>query len=374
MMDYLDWRGDLTLDQSPFNEVDNLLIAQLAYLNLDGLVPSPEQGGEVTAREACERYFALHDEQAIARQGFLVRMTAPVLRKLAETRRFAGTRLAHYVNEVDPEREMQFSAVHARLDDGTVYVAFRGTDSTLIGWKENFNMSFAAPVPSQLEAVRYLERTAGGGNGPPLRLGGHSKGGNLAVFAAVRCREPIRSRILEVYNNDGPGFDREFLASPAYREMLGRIRKFVPQTSVVGMLLEHDEEYTVIRSSQRGLLQHDALSWEVLGPRFVYVGQVTRESRLLDEMLRSWLDRMDRAQRERFAEALFGLFEAGGIETVDDLSRDKWKHLRGLVRLLNQSPEVKRVLARALKLLFLEGRRVFRDHRAQGKPFSKVSD
>lgn len=369
MLDYLDWRGDLTLAQSPFNEVDNLLFAQLAYLNLDGIVPSPENGADITLREASGRYFSIHDEQSIARHGFLVRISAPVLKKLAETRRFAEARLANYVNVIDPEREMQFSAMHVRLEDGTVFVAYRGTDSTIIGWKENFNMSFAAPVPSQLEAVRYLERTAWGTD-EPLRLGGHSKGGNLAVYAAVHCSEPIRARILEVYNNDGPGFDKELIESRAYREMLGRIRKFVPQTSVVGMLLEHDAEYTVIHSNQKGLLQHDLLSWEVLGPRFVHVGQVTKESRLLDAVLRSWLNRMDREQREQFVEALYALFESGRIETVDDLSRDKWKKLRELLRMLNQSPEIKKVLARAIRLLFLEGRRVFRDFRTNGDPGS----
>jgi len=358
MMDYLDWRGDITLDQSPFNEVDNLILAQLAYLNLDFIVPPAISEDSITIREACERYFAMYDEEKLKSFGYLIRVTAPLLKKLGNSRRFAHARLGKFVNLLDKNQTKQFSAVQIWLDDGTIYIAYRGTDNTLVGWKENFHMSFTTPVPAQFEAVRYLEDTAGDA-GVPLRLGGHSKGGNLAVYAAVRCRAPIRSRILEVYNNDGPGFDARMTRSAEYQGMLGRIRKIVPQSSIVGMLLEHEEEYIIVRSTQNRFMQHDAMSWEVLGPQFVHVDTITEESRLLDMALKSWLKSMTRTQREQFVDALFQVFEAADVKSFQDFSQYKWRKASALIKALNQSPENKEVLTRTFRLLFREGKRVF---------------
>jgi len=358
MMDYLDWRGDLTLDQSPFNEVDNLILSQLAYLNLDYVVPPAVSGDSVTVREAAERYFAMYDERTVSSRGSLIRVTAALLKKMADSPRFAHARMGKFANVLDFGQMKQFAAVQYWLDDGTIFVAYRGTDHTLVGWKENFHMSFTTPVPSQFEALRYLEDTAGDA-GVPLRLGGHSKGGNLAVYAAVMCRPAIRRRILEVYNNDGPGFDARMTKSPEYRSMLGRIRKIVPQTSIVGMLLEHEEEYVVVRSSQNRFMQHDAMSWEVLGPQFVHLDRITEESRMLDMALKSWLRGMSRAERERFVDALFQVFELAEVRSFRDFSQAKWRKARALIKALNQSPENKEILTRTFRLLFREGKRVF---------------
>ena len=358
MMDYLDWRGDITMDRSPFNEVDNLILAQLAYLNFDYIVPPATSDESVTIREACERYFALYDDETAASLGYLIRVTAPLLKKLGDCPRFAEVRMGKFVNLIDLDQTKQFSAVQYWLDDGTIYVAYRGTDNTIVGWKENFHMSFTTPVPAQFEALRYLEDTAGE-SGAPLRIGGHSKGGNLAVYAAVKCRPAIRSRILEVYNNDGPGFDARMTRSAEYRSMLGRIRKIVPQSSIVGILLEHEEEYIVVRSSQKFFMQHDAFSWEVLGPEFVHADRIAEESALLDMALKSWLRGMSRSQREQFVDALFHVFEAAEVRSFRDFSEAKWRKVRALIKALNDSPENKEILTRTFRLLFQEGKKVF---------------
>ncbi|MCI3923776.1 DUF2974 domain-containing protein [Paenibacillus sp. TRM 82003] len=367
MMDYLDWRGDLPMTHSLFNEVDHLIFAQLAYVDFEEIVPPSESDETITIREASERYFSKHEEAEVLRRGPLIRNSASLLKRLAECARFAQAKLGKYVNVVSDNEQKQFSAIHAELDDGTVYVAYRGTDLSIVGWKENFNMSFTTPVPAQLEAVRYLEQTAQGA-GTPLRLGGHSKGGNLAVYAAVRCDPSIQSRIIEVYNNDGPGFDAEMTRSEAYRSMLPRIRTIVPQSSVVGMLLEHVGDYTVVKSSQTGFAQHAAMSWEVLGKQFVRVGHVAKESQLLAATLKAWLYTTEPTQREQFVDAMFYVFGAANIRSFTDLSQNKWKKTSEMIKALNHmSPENKDVLNKTFRLLFSEGRRVFLEARAAKK-------
>lgn len=369
MMDYLDWRGDLTFSQSPFNEVDNLILAQLTYVNFDYIVPPSVSGESMTMEEASERYFAMYDEGTIANFGPLIGISARLFKKAGASRRFSNVRLSNFVNVVDLDQTKQFAAIHFLLEDGSLFITFRGTDNTIVGWKENFNMSFTTPVPSQYEAVRYLEETAGD-TAMPLRLGGHSKGGNLAVYAAVQCSPSIQSRIIEVYNNDGPGFDERMTKSEAYRSMLSRVKKIVPQSSIVGMLLEHEEEYIVVQSNQKRFMQHDAMSWEVMGAQFVHVDNVTQESRMLNVALKSWLDRMDKAQREQFVDAMFYVFESTKLRSFHDLSQAKWKKVSEMIKALNQSPENKEVLTKTLGLLFREGTRVFWES-WNPKPLSK---
>ena len=367
ILDYLDWRGDQTFDQAPFNEVDNLVLAQLSYVNFDYVVPPEWIEASVTIREAAERYFHLYPEERIQGFGHMLRNSVAVLRKLRHSARFANAKLSKFQNIVDLDRTKQFAAMHVELEDGTVYVAFRGTDSTIVGWKENFNMTVTTPVPAQFEAVRYLEDTAGE-TALPLRLGGHSKGGNLAAYAAVMCRADVKARIIEAYNNDGPGFDAKIVRSDAYAEIKGRIRTIVPQASVVGMLLEHEEAYAVVRSNQSLLMQHDAFSWEIMGPSFVRAEDIAKESRFVEAALKSWLGQLAKPQREQFVDALFQVFQSADVWSIEDLSRAKWRKVTQLIRALNQSQEHKIVLTKTLKLLFHEGRKIFLSSRSTKPP------
>jgi len=358
ILDYLDWRGDLTLGHSAFNEVDNLILSQLVYVNFDYIVPPVWRETTITIQEAAEQYFKRYNEEQIGQFSYMVRISIPLLWKLGQCARFANARLSKFENMIDLDRTKQFSAMHIELDDGTIYIAYRGTDNNIVGWKENFNMSVSTPVPSQFEAVRYLEDATEEGEAL-LRIGGHSKGGNLAVYASVMCKANIKSRILEVFNNDGPGFDSKITKSDAYKEMLNRIRTIAPLSSIVGMLLEHEEEYTIVQSYRSLLMQHEAFAWEVLGASFVRADQVEKKSELLDATLKSWLNQLDKLQREQFITAVFYVFEAGDVRTLEDLSRAKWKKINEMIRALHASQENKIVLAKTLKLLLTEGKKTF---------------
>lgn len=362
ILDYLDWRGDIRLTASPFNEVDNLLLSELSYVAFDGILPGVTEDTWMTVKEAGEMFFSRHDIEEIYADHSLVAKAPLVLKRMAETERFQNMRLSYYVNQIDEKEEKQFSALAADCQDGTYFVAFRGTDDTLVGWKEDFNMSYISAVPSQLEAISYLESVAGKVKGG-LRLGGHSKGGNLAVYAAVKCKEEIKNRIIEVYNNDGPGFSKEMLGSAEYGCIRERIWTIVPQSSVVGMLLEHEEEYLVTKSSQSGIMQHDPLSWEVLGPRFVYLDDVKRESRILDKTLKNWINEMTKEQREEFVMALFHVLYGTGAKNLSELSEDKLGNLGAVIKtakaVKNMKAEDQEMLAKVIRALIKAYKDVF---------------
>lgn len=361
ILDYIDWRGDLTLAQSPFNEVDNLILAELSFLDFAGIVPPFDGGDPITLRDAAALYFA-KESDAGEEMGVLVPDVIPDLfRRCAKSKRFGGMMLYGYDAQFDRTREKQFAAVTMELSDGTVYIAYRGTDDTLIGWKEDFNMSFLPVVPSQAESLIYLRRAAQVYRRAGLRLGGHSKGGNLAVYSAVQCEGAIRRRIVAVYNNDGPGFSSDILQTEAYRQVEERILTIVPQSSVVGMLLTHAERYTVVCSDQTGLWQHDGFSWAVRGASFVHLDDISAEGRFYDAALKELVTRLTPVQREAFSNALFEVLSATDAETLTEIREDGFRAAAAMVRTIGDLDKPTRAALRdTLRLLLRIGAKTLR--------------
>ena len=208
-------------------------------------------------------------------------------------------------------------------------------------------MSFMQPVPAQLEALAYLERVAPHLSGD-FFVGGHSKGGNLAVYAAVKCNPEWQGRIRYAYNNDGPGFDRAFVEGNDYKNMSGKLRTVVPQSSVVGMLLEHEELYEVVKSRASGLLQHNAFSWEVLGPSFIHLNTVTEESRLIDRSLKEWMSQMSPEEREHVVDSIYETLSAVGATTLTELTSEKIKLVKAWGSL---DPKVRSIILKCIALI-----------------------
>ena len=355
LMDYLDWRVDLTFLQAPFNEVDNLILAQLVYVEFEGIVPAPGEAGSITVKEASERFFQTHDEKEIMERVSMTKTAAFVLKKMAETERFQNARLFGYLNDISTEEQSQFSVVSIRLDDESVFVSFSGTDNTIVGWRENFNMGYLSETPGQLKAVDYLNKMTQK-DWKTIRVGGHSKGGNLSVYAAVKCNPSIQERIVRVYSNDGPGFSTQMIESEEYQRMMPKIKTILPESSIVGMLLEHQEKFEVVKSSESGIQQHDAMSWEVLGKRFVYVENVAPQSVLLDETMKNWIFQLTKEQREEIVDTVFSMLEEANIRTVDDFYKSKWKAVQELMKATSRlSPETGELFSRALRLLWKAG-------------------
>ena len=353
LLNYLDWRGDLTLAQAPFNEVDNLILAELSFVNFGGIVP-PAGGHGVPLREAAEAFFAKYSADEPIEMGLLVPDAIPdMLQKMASSLRFGDMVLSCFTDWLDVEAGEQFAALTVDTGDGAMYLSFRGTDDTLAGWKEDFEMACMPEVPAQKKALEYTLAVAKQFPRKKLRLGGHSKGGNLAVYAGVFCPEKMQNRMIDIWSNDGPGFHVEFLERPEYRRMEERIRSIVPKSSVVGMLLEHTEEYTVVDSDQLGFMQHDGFSWQVMGNHFVTLRQVTPKAHLSDQELRGWVQGLTVEQREKFVTALFDILTASGAVTLTDLKAESYKAVGPMVKAMTHlDKETREGLVNFVGILF----------------------
>ena len=322
IMDYLAWRGDIAFGYSPFNDLDSLALASLSYLNYP-------------AEPTLVRDLGVHVPAVDKQQFAFVHECRALLSAAAMTERFAGVRMRHPVAVTDLDRDMQFAAVTFDLPDGAHYVAFRGTDSTIVGWREDFNMAFESPVPAQSAAVKYLQEASLLTDGP-LFIGGHSKGGNLAVYAAAHADPMLQSRIRLVYSFDGPGLDDATVASEGYARIARRIRSFVPQQSVVGMLLAYHPDYTVVKSDGVSLLQHDSFTWQALGTGFIAVTELDVSSQLVDHTVHAWLAKVTPEKRKVFVDTVFDVLEATGASTVKDLYKDVPGHMPALLKALQK--------------------------------------
>ena len=335
------------LDERPLGDVDSLVLSCLSYYRL------PQEASRARTHEgmALGELFRAEWFEPMTRGLWDPEGLVRLLAAAVASPRLRGLRVSDYEDDFSEAQEKQFSACTLRLPGGGAYVSFRGTDNTLVGWKEDFNMAFETGVPSQLAAVRYLERVAPSVDGP-LYLGGHSKGGNLAVYAAARCPGELAARIERVFSHDGPGFTSEALADEAWRERAHLVSKTVPHSSVIGMLFERQEDYAVVESSTTALAQHDPFSWVVEGADFVRHEGLARGASFLDESLNQWIASMTHAEREGFVDALFSVFAAGGEDTFGELG-ERWQTsvpamLREVARL---EPEQRGHITRALALL-----------------------
>ena len=255
-------------------------------------------------------------------------------------------------DHLDLQGECQFAAVTFVLPDGRLYVAYRGTDDTLVGWKEDFNMAFLESVPGQRLAAAYLKAAAQCRKRCPILVGGHSKGGNFAVYAATHVGKRVQNRLERVYNNDGPGFKRPVLEQESYQAIRDRIVTIVPQSSIVGMLLAHEERYTIVHSTQKGMLQHDGFSWEVQGPAFIRLDEITREGQRINRAVQAFVNGLSQEQRAAFADALYTVLTCTGAKTLTELKADAWKSAAAMVRTMkDMDKETRKMLLDMLAIM-----------------------
>jgi len=343
LFDYLDWRGDLSMEQVPLGPVDALVLTTMCYVQFRDILPEDGERS-VTLEQAAMAFLALPKQERELRMRS--RLDEELLIRLLECPRFSKLPINCHVDRLEEEGEMQFAAMAIHLGEQGIFLAFRGTDNTLVGWKEDFNMSFQDAVPAQWAARDYLERCARHLSGP-LILGGHSKGGNLAVFSASMCQPQTRRRIKEIYNHDGPGFGDLVMNSSGYKTLVSRIHTYIPQSSVVGMLLEHREPYVVVKSRHIGVFQHDPYSWEVRRGCFVCLKDVTEGSRMLDQTVKAWLEGLSTRERYEIVDTVYDMLQTTEADRVQELlqPRSIYNVIKAFVR---EDDQTRRLLAESL--------------------------
>lgn len=325
LLDYVKTNGIYTFKEKPFTVADNVCLSMLAYIELEGIVPHPREAGSTYIADAHLAYRQSIHTQSCAREALFAEM--------AFSRRFGTAQLSNYTNEVNEHQEMQFAAVCVRLDDGTLYVAYRGTTSGLIGWKEDFNMTYAV-VPAQKAAANYL-RFVAKQEDIPLRVGGHSKGGNLAEYAAMMCADELSERVVAVYSNDGPGIFRDFVVKEKHALIRPKLIRIVPAFCVFGLLFETNSTYAIVCSNAEGVQQHDAMSWLIHGDDFVAAAELAPESVQIRSFLHAWIYEASIDQRRAFVTDFFAVLASeayAGFFKGDELESQLTAIMRQLLR------------------------------------------
>lgn len=349
IIDYIKWRGDLNFEVSPLNEVDNLIFSEISYLNFTDIV-TDQPNHEILLKDAADLYFKknrgnlgkkMHQNQE------------ELLRLMAQSIRFSMIKLLYFTAQLSKEPNIQFAALTFKLSDQLLFIAYRGTDGSLVGWKEDLEMSVMNIIPSQTAALNYFKKLAIVYPTQNFYLAGHSKGGNLAIYAATYASSDLQNRIIKVFNNDGPGFKEDLLGSAEFKAIEKKVDTFVPQTSIIGMLLDHEEDYIVVQSNEHGILQHDGFSWEVYQDAFVHLKTVDKTSQLIQKTLKHFLAQLPVEERQAFINALFDILSRDHNTTLAGLKRGG---ITGIIDTIetfeNLPPHLKKALVEVFELLF----------------------
>ena len=370
----------------PFREADALVLAQLSYDDVPECVPRLDdvESKYGTLRDRVKQFDvrrpirSLHMLRKLPFNGVTIaraddelnhdqavpdhdvenvglvdpQVTHDFYHAVASNPRFSDIEMGAFLEQFDGEEQTQFAAVTYLLPSGALVVAYRGTDDSLVGWKEDFNMAFQYPVPAQATAADYLARVAALWKDVPIVLTGHSKGGNLAVYSGMKCAPFVQKRIQKIYSLDGPGFRPEVLKECHYNAIEGKVVKLLPHSSMIGMIFERDIHYRVVESNSHGLLQHDPFSWLVEEDHFVDVGDIYESQKIINEALNEWILSLNEEQVRTFVETLYQVISASQADDLITFTADWKKSMNAVVTALkevdDQTAEMLRGIIRSL--------------------------
>lgn len=349
VLDYLKEYGDDSFQEMPMTEVDSLILCQLSYLKFDGMVPGVEEHRESVTLKSLKKH---SDFEKLFADVRYEEVNRALVEGMLSGKRFSNLKLNNYVNVIEKQWETQFSAVTCTLNDGTVYVAYRGTDETIVGWKEDFNMAFLSPVPGQEYSVGYLNAVAEKIHGS-FYVGGHSKGGNLAMYSAMNCAPEIQDRILGIFSMDGPGFRPEVLERCHYARIADKVTKILPHSSLVGMLFESDMHFQVVESKTFGLSQHDPYTWLVEENHLKHVDDIYESRKRMDNTLNTWILSLDEQQLRTFVDTLYQVISASKADNLIEFTAEWKRSMNGIVAALKEvDEETAKILKEVIKALF----------------------
>ncbi len=332
IIDYLKWRGDISFSDSPLNEVDALIFSELSYVRFDDLVPSSVISKGIPLSILAEKYFSLHFDNTKLGAILPTESILELFKLASKSRRFSNIMVKGFVNEVDLKAEKQFCAMCFDIGKTATVITYRGTDDTIIGWKEDFNMAFFTPIPAQKQAAEYLNSVVERSNKEHYYVCGHSKGGNLATYSALLASEKVQNKIEAVYNFDGPGFKKTFIEAEKNNPIISKLNKICPDGAIIGAIFNSLEKCKFTKSTAKGLYQHDAFSWELLGREFIVAKHQSKTSKQFHDTLESWVERLTDKEKVDFVEALYKFFTVNETATLTDIASDKVGFLIGVLK------------------------------------------
>lgn len=356
MLDYIKEFGHVSFEERAFSEIDALVLTELEYLPLEKVVPSDENGENfVTVKEIAE-YMQEHKQELFDENPMMITQERhEVSQVIADAPRFQSLKFFGVVSEWDKDTTKQFAAVTVEVEPSVRLVVFRGTDETLIGWKEDFLMTYSPLVAAQTDAKEYLAKQASLWDGD-LMISGHSKGGNLAIYAAATQEEDVQLRIVDIFCFDSPGLYRSVLETKGYQNIVPLAMRYIPQDSLVGLMLESEVPYVIVKSNATGAMQHSAMTWEIEDGQFIKMEKLTKNSQLNDQTFKKWTESLSDEELELFWNVFFELLFNAGIDTVNDLYGQFMHYVQEFLKAAGEMDEEKRELLTRIALLLVSTR------------------
>ncbi len=340
--DYLLWRGDLPINNKyKFNEIDSIILARFSYLRFDKIKLEKEE-----TIESISNKMSILDNDEFRYNG-----DKELISYLGKSIRFKDMIVTDYEKMDSKELVKQFGAITVHISDKELYISFIGTDSSILGWQEDFNMTFLSNVPCQIAGMEYTKKIAEKYPNAKLRVGGHSKGGNVAIYSVLRADEDTQNRVIKVYNYDGPGLKKDILEKYSNKKIMKKMETYIPQDSVIGRLLIHEEKSRIILSLENGLYQHDIYSWQVLKDNLIEVESITETSENVHKMVLNWLENTTNSQRQIFICTIFELFYSTEANSFGEISKSITTSLPRILKKYGElEKEDKEVLIKMIKL------------------------
>lgn len=337
--------GKIGFEIEPFSEVDSLIFSTLSYLDFSKVLK-----GEGFSK----RFFELNKDSELLIKGAVhPKKERELLKAVANAPRYQKVKAGYFREVSDESLPVRFAACAFYLPNGEIYLAFRGTDLSLIAWKEDFDLLFLNTIPSQREGLKYLFDLSKAEKGN-FYLGGHSKGGNVALYSAVFAGDKIRSRILKVFDHDGPGFHESIKKESGYLEIKSRVFKTVPHDSLVGMLMQHISEFTIVKSRSTLFGQHNPFEWEEKSLfAFSTLKSLASISKRAEIALKGWIYSMSQRERKRFVQVLFEVIFSTGAKTTDELFSHKLRNFLKMRRAYRKLSKKDRALIKEMGKILL---------------------
>ena len=342
-----------TFQEKSLTDIDILVLTEIAYLPFDEIVSSSfEEKAAISLNQLGKEFETIKEKEHKNNPFMITKERIQLLDVVSKSQRYKDIKVFGFMNDIDDEQTKQFAAVCYQWEEESRWIIFRGTDESLTGWKEDFMMTYSDLIPAQIDAIEYLRKQAELFSGR-LNISGHSKGGNLSLYASAMQEEDIQHRIQQIYCWDAPGVHRSILNTEGYQRVVSKAKRYIPQDSIVGLMLESQVPYHIIESQGSGISQHSALMWNIEDDHFVELTELTRNSQLTDQTFKQWTEVVSDEDLKLFFDTFFELIFEMGVETVNDVYYNFRMYMRQFFEKAYQMDTEKReILLRVGRLLF----------------------
>ena len=342
-----------TFQEKLVTDIDILVLTEIAYLPFDEIVSSSfEEKTAISLNQLGKEFETIKEKEHKNNPFMITKERIQLLDVVSKSQRYKDIKVFGFMNDIDDELTKQFAAVCYQWEEESRWIIFRGTDESLTGWKEDFMMTYSDLIPAQTDAIEYLRKQAELFSGS-LNISGHSKGGNLSLYASAMQEETVQDRIKQIYCWDAPGVHRSILGTEGYQRVVSKAKRYIPQDSIVGLMLESQVPYHIIESQGSGISQHSALMWNIEDDHFVELTELTKNSQLTDQTFKQWTEVVSDEDLKLFFDTFFELIFEMGVETVNDVYYNFRMYMRQFFEKAYQMDTEKReILLRVGRLLF----------------------